>query len=120
MPDGSPKVDPVWVDLDGDTIVVTTDAASIKAHNIARDPRVALSIAAHDNPYEQLLIRGRVVDTRADTDLRVLDAMSHKYLGTPFPRRRWNDRVTFRVHAAIIRHYTSSLHDPRTTTPRPS
>ena len=61
MPDGSPKVEPVWIGRDGDLILVATDAGTIKAQNIANDPRVALSITTVDNPYEQLLVRGSVV-----------------------------------------------------------
>ena len=50
MPDGAPKVDPVWVMAEGDRVLVTTDARSIKAVNVARDPRVALSLTAADDP----------------------------------------------------------------------
>ena len=62
LADGAPKVDPVWVMREGDRILVTTDARSIKAMNVARDERVALSVIAFEDPYEQLLVRGRIVD----------------------------------------------------------
>src|SRR5436305_3116769 len=93
MPDGAPKVEPVWVGRDGDRVIVTTDGRSIKAENLSRDGRVALSVTSYDDPYDQLLIRGRVVELRPDEDLRVLDALSQKYLHQPFPRRRWSHRV---------------------------
>ena len=64
MEDGQPKAEPVWVGRDGDRIVIATDRKSIKSINIDRDPRVALSITDYANPYEQLLIRGRVVEAR--------------------------------------------------------
>ena len=85
MPSGEPKVDPVWVGHDGDHVLVTTDAKSIKATNAAHDPRVALSVVAFDDPYDQLLVRGHVVEIRPDEELSVLDAMSQKYLGTAVP-----------------------------------
>src|SRR4029077_19505396 len=44
MPDGSPQVAPVWVDLDGDFILVSTGEGSLKAKNPRRDARVGLSI----------------------------------------------------------------------------
>jgi PPOX class probable F420-dependent enzyme len=87
LPDGSPQNAPVWVDLDGDRILVCTGEGSLKARNTRRDPRVALSIVAHDNPYVETQIRGRVVERRPDVDLAVMDRVSRKYTGKPFPMR---------------------------------
>jgi PPOX class probable F420-dependent enzyme len=112
MADGAPKVEPVWAELDGDLVLVATDAKSIKARNVERDARVALSVTAFDNPYDQLLVRGRVAEIRPDDDLVVLDRMSQKYLGTPFPRRRWSKRLVLAVAADVARHYRSSLIHP--------
>ena len=113
MPSGEPKVDPVWVGHDGDHVLVTTDAKSIKATNAAHDPRVALSVVAFDDPYDQLLVRGHVVEIRPDEELSVLDAMSQKYLGTPFPRRKWSTRVVLVIEPKVVRVYRSPLRDPR-------
>ncbi|TML09096.1 MAG: TIGR03618 family F420-dependent PPOX class oxidoreductase [Actinobacteria bacterium] len=109
MADGSPKVEPVWVGRDGDHVLVTTDAKSIKALNAARDPRVALSVVAFDDPYDQLLVRGKVIETRADDELVAMDVMSQKYLGSSFPRRRWSKRVVLVIAPSLARHYKSTL-----------
>jgi PPOX class probable F420-dependent enzyme len=109
MADGGPKVEPVWVSREGDLVLVATDAKSIKAVNAGRDDRVALSITDRDDPYDQLLIRGRVVEVRPDDDLAVLDAMSEKYLGAPFPRRRWSQRVVLVIAPGLARAYRSGL-----------
>jgi PPOX class probable F420-dependent enzyme len=111
MSDGAPKVDPVWVLREGDRILVTSDAKSIKIVNAERDARVALSVVKRDDPYEQLLVRGTVLETRTDPDLAALDAFSQKYLGRPFPRRRWSARVVLVVEPSIARHYRSGLGD---------
>jgi hypothetical protein len=74
---------------------------------------VSLSITAIANPYEQLLVRGTVVEVRDDNDLRVLDMLSEAYIGMPFPRRRWSTRVVLVVSPTIARYYCSSLRDPR-------
>jgi PPOX class probable F420-dependent enzyme len=87
MSDGSPQVAPVWVDLERDTILVGTGEGSLKAKNTRRDARVALSVIAMDNPYREAQIRGRVVERRPDTDFRIMDRISHKYTGKPFPFR---------------------------------
>jgi len=113
MEDGFPKAEPVWVGRDGDRIIVCTDHKSIKGQNIDRDPRVALSITDFDNPYEQLLVRGRVVEARDDSDLTIMDEISHKYIGTPFPRRKWPSRVAYYIEADVARYYLSPLkHTP--------
>lgn len=113
MEDGMPKAEPVWVGRDGDRIIVCTDHRSIKGQNIDRDPRVALSITDFDNPYEQLLVRGRVVEARDDSDLKIMDGLSQKYIGAPFPRRKWPSRVAYYVEADVARYYLSPLkHTP--------
>ena len=117
QPDGAPKAEPVWVGREGDRLVVATDRKTLKARNMDADARVALSIVAFENPYEQLLVRGRVVEVRADDDLRALDALSAKYLGTPFPRRKWSSRVVYIIALDVARAYTSPLVDPRTRHP---
>jgi PPOX class probable F420-dependent enzyme len=113
MEDGSPKAEPIWVGREGDRIIIATDRKSLKSINIDRDPRVALSITDYENPYEQVLIRGRVVEARDDNDLAILDAMSGRYLGTPFPRRKWSTRVAYFVEPTAARYYKSPLrHTP--------
>ena len=87
MRDGSPHIDPVWIDLEGDTILVCSGADSIKAKNTKRDARVGLSVIAMDNPYKEAQLRGRVVEQRTDSDFTMIDRVSHKYTGKPFPFR---------------------------------
>jgi PPOX class probable F420-dependent enzyme len=98
MRDGAPQVDPVWVDLEGDTIVVCTSTHSLKAKNTKRDARVGLSVIAMDNPYEEAQLRGRVVEQRPDPDCTVIDRVSRKYTGQPFP---WRDKPAERLVLVI-------------------
>jgi PPOX class probable F420-dependent enzyme len=98
MRDGSPQVDSVWVDLEGDTILVCTGAGSLKAKNTKRDARVGLSVIATDNPYKEAQIRGRVVEQRPDPDFTVIDRVSRKYTGSPFP---WRDKPAERLVLVI-------------------
>ncbi len=93
MPDGSPQSVPVWIGREGDHLVVCTGEKSLKARNTRRDPRVALSIVDFDNPYEEVQIRGRVIERRPDPELKTMDSISHKYTGKPFPMRSPEGRV---------------------------
>jgi len=111
--DGSPKVEPVWVGREGDLVLVTSDANSLKGRNLARDPRVAISVVDFENPYEQLLIRGRVVEFRPDDDLKFLDSLAQRYTSAPFGRRKWKQRAIYVIEPSIARYYQSPLvHNP--------
>jgi PPOX class probable F420-dependent enzyme len=87
MADGSPQAAPVWVDVEGDRVLIATGEGSLKARNTKRDPRVALSVTALDNPYREAQLRGRVVERRPDASFVIMDRISHKYTGQPFPMR---------------------------------
>ena len=96
--DGSPRNWVVWVGLEGDQILVCTGDGAWKAKDMTRDPRVALSVAAHDNPYNMAAIQGRVIEIRDDSDCRYMDPISMKYTGKPFPMRG-PGRVCFVIEA---------------------
>jgi hypothetical protein len=58
-----------------------------KARNLRRDPRLALSIAPVDNPFEPVVLRGRVVDwIEGDAAWEIIDRLSVQYAGAPYPR----------------------------------
>jgi len=79
--DGSPQVTPVWVDFDGANILVNTARGRVKTKNLAREPRVALSISDPENPYRYLGVQGRVTEmTETGADAHI-DKMAKKYLG---------------------------------------
>ena len=92
MPDGSPQVAPVWVDLEGDRIIVGTSEGSLKAKNAKRDARVALSLVAYDNPYVEAQLRGRVAERWTDSDFKIMDRISRKYIRKEFPMRDNGDK----------------------------
>ncbi len=104
MPDGSPQSVPVWVAREGDRIIVCTGEASLKARNARRDPRVALSVVDHRNPYEEMQVRGRVVERRPDPSLEAMDPISRKYTGKPFPFRDPQARVALVIEVEKVRY----------------
>src|SRR5205807_2469770 len=57
MSDGSPHVSPVWVDREGDLILVNTAEGRAKAKYLKANHRVALSIFNQQDPYEKVVIR---------------------------------------------------------------
>ena len=88
LPSGAPHSVPVWVGLEGDRIAFFTQPGTRKARNLEADPRVAMSITDHDNPYRMAQIRGRVVEQfDGEPALVVIDRLAHRYIGGPHPLR---------------------------------
>ena len=87
LPDGSPHATPVYVGTLGDRVVFFTGPGMRKARNLRRDPRLALSIAPVDNPFQPVAIRGRVVEwLEGDAAWEIIDQLAMKYAGEPYPR----------------------------------
>ena len=87
LPDGSPHCTPVYVGARGDQVVFFTGPGMRKARNLRRDPRLALSITPADNPFEPVVIRGRVTEwLEGDEAWKIVDELAIKYTGTPYPR----------------------------------
>ena len=92
MADGSPQISPVWVDTDGEHVVINSEDGRVKVRNMRRDPRVAVGIYDSKNPYTRVLnIRGRVVELDPKGAKEHIDFLSEKYDGvTPYPNHNPN------------------------------
>jgi len=87
LPDGSPHTTPVFVGTHDDQLIFFTGPRSRKARNLRRDPRVALSLAPADNPFQPVIIRGRVTEwLEGDTAWEIIDQIATKYTGQPYTR----------------------------------
>lgn len=78
-----------------------TGPTSQKARNLADDPRISISVSDAGNPAQMVHMRGRVVE-RVDGDRgwELIDRISHKYTGGPYPREF--ERVVFVVDAEHV------------------
>jgi len=93
MSDGSPQVTQTWVDTDGEHVLINSVQTHVKVKNIARDPRVAVAIAAPDSPSRYVQIRGRVVSVTTDGAVEHIEMLAQKYLGKPYPWYGGHDQV---------------------------
>lgn len=97
--DGTPQVTPVWVDVKGEQIMVNTAEGRVKLRNVRRDPRVAVEVVDMDNPYNNVSVRGRVVEIRKQGADEHIDSLAKKYLGQdkyPF-RQPGEERVILKI-----------------------
>lgn len=90
MLDGSPQVSIVWIDSDGEHVIFNTAEGRVKTKNLSRDPRVAVAVMNSENPYEQVIVRGRVVEMTHDGADTHIDRLAKKYLGV--------DKYPYRGH----------------------
>jgi PPOX class probable F420-dependent enzyme len=88
MEDGAPHAVSIWTGVEGDRIVFFTSRSSLKGRNIARDPRVALTVVDFTNPYRTARVRGTVVETLdGEPAMEIADRISERYTGGPYPVR---------------------------------
>jgi PPOX class probable F420-dependent enzyme len=96
-----PQVTPTRVDIekDGNSILINTAEGRIKHKNVSRDPRVAISISDHNNPYNMVSIRGRVIEQITEGADEHTNRLAKKYLGVDkYPYRSPSEkRVILRI-----------------------
>jgi len=98
MPDGSPHVTPVWIDVDGEDVVVNTSEGTVKLANVRRDPRVAVNIESEDDRYRVLSLRGSVIAIESsDAVDEHIDALSMRHDGVPWTPEDEEARVRIRI-----------------------
>ena len=113
MPDGSPHSVALWVGVESGRVVFFTQPTSRKGKNLAGDPRVAISVLDRENPYRTARVRGSVMATReGEAALEVIDRLSVKYTGQPFPMR---SGVVYEVEA----EHTGFMELPFEEQPKP-
>ncbi len=81
MPDGSPQVTQVWIETDGEHIIVNTAVGHQKERNVRRDPRVAMNLVDPNDQSRQAAIRGEVVEMTTAGAAEQINALAKKYLG---------------------------------------
>ena len=99
MRDGSPQVTPVWVDTDGQYILVNTAEGRVKTRNVKRNPHVALSAVDPASPLAgSLMVRGTVVEITTDGADDHISFLARKYTGAErYSNRSGEVRVILKI-----------------------
>ncbi len=105
--DGSIHAAPVWVDVQDGRAVLNTAEGRAWPRNLARDPRVTLTVQNMENPYEYVTVRGRVTERTHEGADAHIDSMAMKYLGQDtYPYRQPGEqRVIIRVEPEYVHTY---------------
>ena len=104
MKDGSPQVTPVWVDHDGTYVLINTAEGRQKPRNLARDSRVALSVADQGNQQKYVQIRGKVVEVTREGAWEHINKLARKYSGpeAKYPQRDGEQRIIVKIMPEYI------------------
>ena len=100
--DGWPQVTPVWVDWDGEHVVINTLRSRAKPGHVERDPRVEIAVWSTDDPYQHVRVAGRAALVEEGAEEHI-DKLSRKYLGTDYPwRSTAGERVIARITVDLV------------------
>jgi|SRR5210317_23323 PPOX class probable F420-dependent enzyme len=91
---GVPQTHVMWVDTDGENILINTEIHRIKYKNVKIDPRVTVMIWKYDNPFKFVEIRGEVIGEITGQEARDnIDKLSEKYWNKPYPFPIQTERI---------------------------
>jgi PPOX class probable F420-dependent enzyme len=107
MKDGSPQITPTWVDVEDNLILINTALGRLKQKNLNRDPRIAVSVADNNNPYEMVTVRGEVIEqVTGEAAEAHIDKLAKKYIDKDkYPGRSQGERrVLLKVKPTKVFH----------------
>jgi PPOX class probable F420-dependent enzyme len=78
-PDGTPQVNPMWFEWDGERLRFTHTSKRRKFENLKAEPRVALSVVDPDRPYRYLEVRGEVEEIEPDPTGAFFAVLADRY-----------------------------------------
>jgi len=84
--DGRPASTACWDELEDCRMLITMYATAHRLPNIRSNPIVAMTIVGED-PYQHVSISGPVIEIWDDAELKVMDRLSMRYMGEPWPDR---------------------------------
>ena len=97
-PDGGPQTSAMWVGRDGDDVLFSTVAGRRKHRNLVRDPRASVTVIDHEDPYNYVELRGRVVSMDEAVGRAFDTGLSWKYDGRdPDPDKPGAVRLILRM-----------------------
>ncbi len=109
MPDSQPQVTPVWIDYDGEHVIVNTARGRQKDRNMTANPRVTVLVIDPDNPYRYLEVRGIAVAVETGA-LDMINALAKRYRNVdqyyggvaPLEQGARETRVTYKIRPTHV------------------
>jgi PPOX class probable F420-dependent enzyme len=80
---GRPQTSVVWVDTDGENVIVNTTTWRAKGRNLRTNPRVSISVWDNDDPYKYFEVEGTVELDEEGANEHISE-LSRRYEGKDF------------------------------------
>lgn len=105
-PDGTPHQTVVWVDYDGEHLLLNLTTGRTKAHYLERDPRVSVLTLDRNDVFRWLRIEGTVVEMTTDGAWGHIVRQAGVYLGREeYPQRPGERRLLVRIRPERVETY---------------
>jgi PPOX class probable F420-dependent enzyme len=79
--DGSPQATPVWIDYDGESVLVNSAHGRTKVKNIERDPRATVTVLPAENQQSGYVMVSGPAELVDEGAREHIDKLAKKYLG---------------------------------------
>ncbi len=100
--DGQPQVTPVWVEYDGEHVLINSAKGRKKDRNLRARPEVALSVQDPDNGYRYVGVQGKIVEITEAGGYDHINKLSHKYTGQDYPKNPGEVRVIYKIEPTNV------------------
>jgi PPOX class probable F420-dependent enzyme len=104
--DGTPHQTVVWVDWDGEHVVLNLNNFRTKLDYLRRDPRVSVLVLDRNDPFRWLAVEGRVVEITPDGAYEHIVRQAGVYLGKDeYPLKEGEQRILVRIAPERVEPY---------------
>ena len=108
--DGSPQTHIMWVDTDGEYLLINTEIHRAKYLNTTNDQRVNVMIWKHDDTFKFVEVRGKVIgEIKGEEAFDNIQALSNKYWNKPYPFPVQTERIVLKIE--VERDFFFNLKD---------
>lgn len=105
LPSGRIASHVMWVDSDGEHLLINTEVDRAKYKAMVAHPQVTIAIWKSENPYAYAEVRGRVVGEVRGPEARAhIDTCSERYTGNKYGGEIKSERVIVKVAVERQRH----------------
>ncbi len=95
---GTPHQTVVWVDGDGEHVLLNLNNFRAKLEHLRRDPRVSVLVLDRNNPFRWLAIEGKVAEITTEGAYEHIVRQAGVYLGKDeYPLSEGEERILVRI-----------------------
>ncbi|MHB1243811.1 MAG: PPOX class F420-dependent oxidoreductase [Gaiellaceae bacterium] len=104
--DGTAHQTVVWIDYDGEHVLLNLNTFRAKLEYLERDPRVSLLVLDRTNPFRWLGLEGRVVEITPEGAYEHIVRQAGVYLGKQeYPLKEGEQRILVRIAVDRVEAY---------------